>query len=358
MKKYMFVVPSFASGGAERAVANLSSELAAQGEDVTVVIYFKMPDEYYVDSRVKVINLSGGNMEKYDSLSYLKKIRMLRHIMKEQNPDFILPFLPQVTIHTTLAGFDMHNRIIHTVRNNPALEPENKVKRNLCNLIVKRSWKTIVQNEKQRSFFSEKYRNKLFILFNPVSEELLNTTPVDNLDIKTVIGVGRLGNQKNFPLLINAFNNVAKKLPGIQLKIFGEGEEHEKLQNLICSLKAEDKITLMGRNGNMKSVYESASLFVLSSNYEGMPNTLIEAMAVGLPCISTDCETGPSDLIDNEISGLLIPVGDQTALENAIYKVLENPETAKNFGENAKKKIREVCSVSSIVNSLKQICER
>lgn len=357
MKKYLFIVPSFASGGAERAVVNLSSQLARIGQDVTVIIYFSMPNEYEVDSKVKVINLSGGNEEKYNSLSYWGKIKMLRHILKSENPDFIFPFLPQVTIHSALAGFDMRDKIIHTIRNNPAVTPPSKVKRMLCNTIVCRSWKTIVQNEKQRAFYPAKYQQKMHVLFNPVSSELLQVKREYRKEIKSVIGVGRLDEQKNFGMLIRAMKQLHNKYPNLSARIYGEGQEREALQKLIEELGLQDVIFLMGRSNDMKSVYGTADLFVLPSNYEGMPNTLIEAMASGLPCIATDCETGPSDLIENEENGLLIPVKNKDALIEAMDYMVSNLDTAMILGEKARKTIHEKCTVEAIVSELQRICE-
>lgn len=353
----MFIVPSFSSGGAERAVANLSSQLAINGEDVTVVIYFRMPNEYKVNSSVKVINLSGRDEVSYNSISYPKKIWMLRNILKEQNPDYILPFLPQVTIHATLAGFDMWNKIIHTIRNNPAVTPPNKIKRYLCNKIICKSWKTIVQNEKQKEYYPQKYHKKMHVLFNPVSDEMLKCNKEYKQQIKTIIAVGRLEKQKNFEMLINAMRKLLNVHNEVQLKIYGEGELHESLQKLIYEYNLQNSVLLMGRSNDILTAYQDADMFVLSSKYEGMPNTLIEAMAVGLPCISTDCETGPADLIETDRNGILIPVGEEDFLVAAMSQMIEKPIKAIELGKNAKNSIRMKCGIESITSQLIKICE-
>lgn len=357
MKKYMFIVPSLSSGGAERAVVNLSSQLAIDGEDVTVVIYFRMPDEYKVQDKVKIINLSGDEEATYNRIAYLKKIWMLRKILKKQKPDYVLPFLPQVTIHAAIAGFDMHNKIIHTLRNNPAVTPPNKIKRYLCNKITCKSWKTIVQNEKQRSYYPEKYQKKMHVLFNPVSNELININKHYKDTIRTIIAVGRLDEQKNFEMLIRAMKKSLDVHRDIQLKIYGEGQLRTSLQHLIDENKLQESVFLMGRSSDMLTVYHNADMFILSSNYEGMPNTLIEAMAVGLPCIATDCETGPADLIITNENGILFPVGREERLVEAINQLIENPFEAIAMGKKAKITVCEKCGIESITSQLRDICE-
>lgn len=355
-KKYMFIVPSFSSGGAERAVVNLSSQLANDGENVTVLIYFTMPNEYSISSKVNVINLSGGDESEYNKIAYWKKIVRLRKIVKAVQPDYILPFLPQVTIHVALACFDMHNRIIHTLRNNPRFTPRNKVKRFICNALICTSWKTIVQNERQREFFPSVFQRKMYVLFNPVSKELLSAKKIEHSNVKTIIGVGRLEKQKNFEMLIRAVGKVVLEYPDIQLKIYGEGAERNNLRALIDQLSLQNYVHLMGRSSDMLTVYQDADLYVLSSDFEGMPNTLIEAMAVGLPCIATNCETGPSDLIRDGENGRLIQVGDEAQLINTICSMINSPENAMILGRNAKLTISEKCGIEHIAARLKSIC--
>lgn len=356
MKKYMFIVPSFGSGGAERAVVNLSSQLAIDGASVTVVIYFSMPNEYHIDSKVSVINLSGGDEAQYNRIPYLKKINKLRNIVKSEQPDYILPFLPQVTIHASLACFDMHKRIIYTLRNNPRFTPDNKVKRFICNMLICTSWKTIVQNERQRAFYPQIFQSKMHILFNPVSNELFSIQEKNSSRLKTIIGVGRLEKQKNFAMLIRAVGKILVEYPDVQLKIYGEGVERNNLQDLIDNLSLEEHVHLMGRSSDMLTVYQNADLYVLSSDFEGMPNTLIEAMAAGLPCIATNCETGPSDLIQDNCNGLLIDVGNEQQLVNAIQIMIKSPENAAVMGKRAKITVREKCGIESIAARLRDIC--
>lgn len=357
MSRYLFIVPSFSFGGAEHAVANLSNELVAQGEEVIVVIYFSTPHTYPVDSRVRIVNLSGGDEKCYNQLGYMKKLQMLRRAMLNSNADFILPFLPQVTIHAALAGIGFHGKMIHTIRNNPALTPKNPVKRYVCNYIVSHSKKSIVQNEQQRLYFPKRYKSKIHVLFNPVADDMFEITRNRDHDGINIIGVGRLEEQKNFSLLIRSMKPVIEKHSDARLYIYGTGTQEEALRSLTKSLDIESSVFFMGHTKDIKKAYANADLFVLSSDYEGMPNALIEAMAAGVPSISTDCETGPSDIIDNEENGLLVPVRNAELLAVAILRLIESPSLAEQFTEKGREKIRRICSVTSVVNKLQTICK-
>ena len=356
MSRYLFIVPSFSSGGAEHAVANLSNELVAQGEEVSVIIYFSTPHTYPVDSRVHIVNLSGGDEKVYNQIGYLKKLYMLRSAMLKSKADYIIPFLPQVTIHATLAGIGLHRKMIHTIRNNPALTPKNPVKRFLCNFIVSHSKKSIVQNEQQRSYFPKRYRNKIYVLFNPVADDMFGITRNRDRDGINIIGVGRLEEQKNFPLLIRSMKPVIERYSDTRLYIYGTGTQEEALRSLTKSLGIESSVFFMGHTKDMKTAYANADIFVLSSDYEGMPNALIEAMAAGVPSISTDCETGPADIIDNEENGLLVPVRNEELLAAAILRLIESSSLAEQFSQKGKEKIHRICSVTSVVNQLQKIC--
>lgn len=357
MKKYVFIVPSLASGGAERAVVNFASGLVNQGEQATIVIYFRMKDEYAVDQKVRIVNLSGGDMHTYEKLSYLKKVRMLRKIVKEEQPDYILPFLGQVCFHTALACFDMHGKVINTIRINPAMGPSNKWVRKLRDFIVIHSWKTIVQNEEQKHYFPKSSQKHIYVLRNAVNSSLFDIERNAENQLYRIVALGRLEDQKNYPVLIDAIQEVVKSHQNIALEIYGEGSKREAISKQISCRGLEAYVHLIGRTNNVNSVYEKANLYVLSSDFEGMPNTLIEAMAAGVPAISTNCPTGPADIIQDSQNGLLVPMNDAQSLANAIVYMMEHKEQSEAMGRAGREAIREKCGIERIVKELRSICE-
>ena len=326
--KFLFVTPSLSNGGAERVVSILSSELTRLGHQTDIVIYFKKDEEYEVSKYVNKIYLANSESD-YFKISHWNRLSMLRKIIKEQSPDYVIPFLWYVCLHVCVALFGLKVRIIQTVRNNPATAPNKKLLRVLRDFFIKCSYKIMVQNNDQKRYFSKNLQKKIFVLPNPVRGDLIDCQNKNDTDKTIIATAGRLNAQKNFFMLIDAFEKVYKNHKELELRIYGDGELKEDLQKYIDDKKLSETIKLMGRTNDMKSMLESIDLYVLSSNYEGMPNSLMEAMAAGVPCVSTDCPTGPSDLIQDGENGLLVPVNDASAMSKAIEKMLF--ESDKNF---------------------------
>ena len=349
--KFLFVIPSLSKGGAERVVAVLASELANQGHDTSVLIYFKTENEYETSDLVKKIYLSGGDEEKYNNMNYLQRLSTIRKVAKKENPDVVVPFLSHVCIQTCVALFGTNKKIVQTVRNDPRTLPEGKIHRLLRDLFVKFGHKTFVQNKDQMSYFDSKTQNKIFVLPNPVRGDLFNCKRQKNTDKTIIASAGRLNSQKNFFMLIDAFGTVSKSRENLELRIYGDGELLEDLQKYIDDKNSSETIKLMGRTNDMKSMLESIDLYVLSSDYEGMPNSLMEAMAAGVPCVSTDCPTGPSDLIQDGENGLLVPVNDAKAMSGAIEKMLFQLDKEK-LAENGRKFVKENYSADVIAKRL------
>ncbi len=362
-KKYLFVVPSLSKGGAERVVSILASELTKQGRNAVIVTHFQAEKEYPVYENVEVICLSGLNEMEYRkkiSIVYLIRLaKMLRKEIVKQEPDYILPFLWTTCVRTDLAllGLKLKKRVIQTVRNNPKVYPKNQLMKLYRNILVKKSRLTIVQNEQQKSFFPKKQWDRIKILPNPVSSSLLVIRHQNDIYPFRIVGVGRLEKQKNFVLLIDAVASVADKYENLKLDIYGEGSMKEELQEYIDYLKLNQKVTLKGRSNDYDEIYGNASLFVLSSDFEGMPNTLMEAMAVGLPCISTNCPTGPADIIESGKNGILVPAGNKEKLVQAIETLIQKNELRNKLGVEAKQTILSNYTPEKIVQNFIKICE-
>lgn len=356
-KKYLFVIPTLSNGGAERVVSVLASALYKQGQEVCIVKYYATENEYPVVKGVKIINLSGGIIDDYDKIGYLKKVKKLRNIIKKELPDFIFPFLFQVALCTAFATLFVHTNVIQSIRINPFLGPKLKILRGIRNFLVYQSKCTIVQNSQQKKYFLQNYQRKIHVVFNPVSEDLLFSRWNPNHEQYIICGVGRLEKQKNFRLLMDSFKNAFADIPNVILRIYGEGTLEEELRQYAYSLGMRERIQLMGRSNNLKEVYENASMFVLSSDYEGLPNSLIEAMAVGVPSISTDCPTGPSELIDDRENGILVPVGDVGAMVMAMKSIYYDDCNIHKMSDAAKKKISRLCSPEVIAKQIMEICD-
>ena len=352
IKRIMFVAPKISGGGAERVVAVLSSVLADLGYHVDLVLYERKENEYPISEKVNIFLLP-KNEKNENRLVYLgKKMLLLRKIIKDNKPDVLIPFLPYQVEHTYIASRGLQIPMVVTVRNNPMVDTDSEKQRKRRDWIAKHVEGVFLQTETQRDYFQEDVRKKCFVVPNPVSENVLSAEYVCKNKIKRLIAVGRLEEQKNFSMLLDAFGEIKKQYPELTLDIYGEGSLREKLQQKINELEIVDSVTLCGRTSDIVSVLMEHDLFIMTSNYEGMPNSLMEAMGVGVPCISTKCPTGPSELLGEDERGLLIQVGDKDALVVAISHLVENPNEAKKKAAVAKEYIKENLSQKKIAKLL------
>lgn len=358
MKKYLLMIPSLTTGGAERMVSYYSSELAKNNKKVYILAYFKTNNKYLIDQAVNVIYLV-ETIEEYNKMSYLKKLCKIRKIIKEIKPDYILPFLPHVNIHAFYSTLFMRKNIIYTVRNNPAKSPSNFFVRCFRNIIFFFSNKIVVQNNDQKKYFPKIIHKKIFIIQNMIPDEFIKS-PIclNNLNIYKIISVGRLNSQKNYNMLIESIYLVHKIHHNIILDIYGSGEEEQNLTKKIEELGLSNVVFLKGRSENIVDEYKKHGIFVLSSNFEGMPNTLMEAMGCGLACISTNCKTGPSDLIENNKNGILVDVNNSQQMSNAICYLIDNKKSAQKMAEKAYITIKNNYNTEKIIKDLISICEK
>lgn len=329
-----FIIPSLSSGGSERVVSVLATSLEELGYDVTVIKYFEAENEYPISKWCKVINLSSGDEKAYKSIPFIKKIFMLRTALKKVGAEYTVPFLPHVAIHVWLASVGIKSKYIQTVRNAPDISPASKLLRVIRDYLITKSYRTFVQTESQKKYFHSKVQKKIVVLPNPVSDKML-WVKKELKGITHIVSIGRLTEQKNFRMAIDSVCLLQGQGYEVQLSIYGEGELRKDLEAYITQSNANGFCKLCGRSNDVSKVLLENDLFILSSNFEGMPNSLMEAMAVGLPCVATDCETGPFDLIGND-RGILVPVNDYKAMSEAIKFLLDHPSTAKKMGAVAK----------------------
>jgi glycosyltransferase involved in cell wall biosynthesis len=187
------------------------------------------------------------------------------------------------------------------------------------------------------NFFPKKVQQKSVIMSNPLNPAFLNKRYVGERE-DVIVTVGRLDENKNQAMLIHAFSHITTEFPNLKLVIYGDGECKEKLEDLVRSKNLMDRVTLPGSISDVPEHIYNARIFALTSNTEGMPNTIIEAMALGLPVISTDCPCGgPAELIEDGVNGLLVPVGDAFALADAFRKILVDTELEHKLQENSAK---------------------
>jgi len=341
--KIVFTIAHMTIGGAQRVTFNLIKWLN-ENTDVSVhlIIY----------SRLKVGNVSynlDGIPHTYAEGGYFQKIRNIRLQLQKLKPDVLVTMgVPGALFDVpACAGLDIKHII--SERNDPAHFGGSTITRIVSRLLMQKADGFVFQTKDAQSFYGGEIATRSVVIPNPlfIGDNYPDTQYAGERE-KTIVTTGRLNKQKNHPLLIRAFKRIAEEFPEYKLIIYGEGPERQNDEALISELGLQERVLLPGTTNDVPAKIYKSSLYVLSSDFEGMPNALMEAMALGLPCISTDCPCGgPRDLTANGKDCLLVPVGDENALAEAMRKVLNNEKFATELGLHAMD-IRERLSLDKV----------
>lgn len=357
--KILFLSGNLTDGGAQRVISVASSYLADKGHDVTLLLYARNEKEYPLSENVKVVSLASAPDE-YKKISEIKRIFMTRELIKKASPDVAIGFL-EGGYGLFVSAFGMRFKKISSIRSNPRLLWTVKgLRATIDKMWFRFSDAIVVQTESQIALMKKSLRKKCVVIANPISDAALDRVKKSHeYDVcNNIVMAGRLATQKNYPLAIEAMRKVVDKYPSVTLSIYGEGFLRENLRKLIEENGLEDNVFLKGWSDNVPDTYAKSDLYVMSSNYEGMPNALMEAMAMGLPSISTDCETGPSDIITDGVNGFLVPVNDADSLSDRIIRIIEmTPEERKTMGEKAHNTIEEKFLSSKILSQWEDLFE-
>lgn len=359
-KKICIAIHGLSHAGAERVAASWANYLVGQGHQVSVVVYALSADTYDLDDRVRLVPLA-DTREQYFHLSKIQQLFCIRKTIKREKPQVLISFLPKMQISMMLATLGMRIKRLETVRNNPWIDTDVAGKRFLWNLCFHRSNIILVQMKEQSEYFSKRLQKKCVVISNPISDSFVDQQKV-YLGDKTsrFVAVARINTQKNYPLMVRAFAQAAQRDPSCILDIYGAGkpEKVQELQKLIEQLGMEEKIHLCGWRRDISEILTQYDAFLMSSDYEGMPNALAEAMAAGLVCLSTDCKTGPKDMIRSGMNGILAKAGDVDSFAGGIATILNMDQQQRSqMGKRARESILEMCSEENTLARLNQQIE-
>lgn len=330
MKKTIFFVSSLGDGGAQRVISILSEMMAKTGMRVEIVTYLDAPVAYEISPEVKVISAQKNTGKK----SILSNLIWLRSYFKK-NASIVLSFMAPFNMLALLALMGTKVPIVVADRNDPSKVPEKQLIRFGRDFLYCFADHVVVQTEDNKSYF--KYLDKkTAVIYNPVDLKEYTGSALKSIKEKKIVTAARLERQKNQQMLLDAFAVVEKKFPEYQLVIYGNGNYRKELEAHVKELGLEHKIFLPGSFSDLYERIKTASLFVLSSNYEGMPNALIEAMCLGLPVISTKV-SGATDLIQHQKNGLLVSVGSEDELSEAMVLLLSNDQLREQMAFEAEK---------------------
>lgn len=346
--KIIFHLNCLEQGGAERVVTTLANHFVNDGMEVVIATEWEAENEFTVDEKIRRIHV--GLTEKQEKASskiqFFMRIGNLRKLLKKEKPDMVIAFAQKANYRALMATLFTKIPVIVSVRTNPYLHYTGKRDKILIPLLYPRAAGNVFQTVGAKEFFSPKIQKKSRIILNPINDKYLGVPrPAERRNV--VVQSGRLVDFKNQLMLIDAFVKVHQKHPDYTLEIYG-GDSHdgtrELLEQSMNKYQAHEYIKLMGASDHLEEQLIDAALFAFSSDWEGLPNALMEAMALGLPIVATDCPCGgPATLITNEVNGLLVPIKDAEAMANGICRLIEDRDLAERLGEKA----REIGAVAN-----------
>jgi glycosyltransferase involved in cell wall biosynthesis len=322
----LIVIDTPGRGGAERVSFTLASWLDTHDDiHATIVALNESKKLSYPTEGIDYVNLNSRNV-----------IWGIRKTVKQRNTDVVLTMTVPLCIYTVPALSGLNVKHVVSERNSPAHFAGKWTTKVMSRWLLKQADGFVFQTKQARDYYGGRIADRSVIIHNPICEMPDNLFKPVFERRKVIVSVGRLNKQKNHAMLIKAFADVFKEYPDYTLRIYGDGKERENLVELIRTLGLTDKVILAGTQSDVHKEIVDAAMFVMSSDFEGMPNALMEAMALGIPCISTDCPCGgPAELIENGKNGILVPVGDINAMTKSMKSILCDHNSAELLGREA-----------------------
>lgn len=331
-------IDSLQMGGAERVMANLCNYFVKVGKRVVLindVFSEKDNSEYNVDSRIKRLFLPYNRNGRV--LSNFRRIRDLRKIFISEKPDIVISFLGPCNLRALIANLGLRSRLLVSVRNDPYKEYGCGLKKTICDFLFHFADGVVFQTPNAAAYFSKTVQKKSRILFNPVHSKFYKVE-WNGLN-KEIAVVGRLQQQKNPLLAVEAFKKICNDFSDYKLVFYGDGELKKDILKKCEEYGLLNNVIVYGKCSNIETKMAESSLFLLTSDYEGMPNALLEAMAVGLPVIATDCPCGgPKIATLGGSVGILVDCGDSDKIADAVKKILLNNELQKKISVMQRKR--------------------
>ena len=340
--KIAIIAHGLSNGGAERVASLVANHYAQKGHEVLFVTAYSPVREYRLEDTVSYAYAGGNYRSKITRL--LGRSWQIHREVKKFQADIAISFVINETLFSTLIGDAPY---IYTLRNDPGNICASPAMRLTSNLAFGKARKVIFQTPGAKDFFSPAIRAKGVVIANPLTRDLPRWDGPNSA--KTIITACRLNVQKNLPMLIRGFAAFHREHPDWTLKIYGNGELLEDLQAFAVECGVEDSVFFPGYAQNIHAIMAESGIFALTSDYEGLSNSMLEALAIGIPTVCTDCPPGGASLyIQDGISGMLVPVGDTEALTKKLCQMAEDPTLCRQMSENSQK-IREELDVDQVL---------
>ena len=380
-KSIAFYIGGLCIGGAERVICNLAEYFYSEGYRVSMVTKVRDEKEYELNPGIKriIADITPEEETTSRTRNLFARIAKLKRIWKEVKPDVIVSFIRKNNLMAIASAAPLGIPVVVSVRSAPERELKGFGFRTISFLLFRQAAGVVLQTREAYNFFPGYIRAKAVVLQNSINPDFLkeseklalernsdingasNEKPekvaVENTNInreeakvidsrvvfskreKKIITVGRIDDNKNQRMLVEAYAKIAGQYPEWSLELIGDGSGRQALEEYVSTLPCKDRISFTGAVDDVAKRMSVASIFVLPSKIEGMPNALIEAMVMGMACISTDCPCGgPRDLIAaDESNGILVPVDNVDAMAMALKRLINNDTLRESMGDNARK---------------------
>jgi len=352
----MLVVGSLGGGGAERVAATLVNAWAERGDDVTLVSTFSgRGDCYYeISSRVHVVYLADLVRSTVTGvLNAWRRFIALRRLIRTARADVVVSFLAHVNVAVIAASRGTGIPVIACEHTNPIAAPRGWFQRYMARCLYPRADVLTVLT----AGIVDPLRKEIpalrnvVVLPNPVDADVLRywKTPGAPGSRKRVLAAGRLHPIKQFNVLIDAFATLAHEFPDWDLYIWGEGPTRDSLARQIGALQLDGRVFLPGMTRELWTEMANADIYALTSHFEGLPMAMMEAMAIGLPCVAFDCPTGPRELTRDGRDGVLVDRRDVGGLAAAFRELFSSEDLRGELGRKAAASVRERFSTAVIL---------
>jgi GalNAc-alpha-(1->4)-GalNAc-alpha-(1->3)-diNAcBac-PP-undecaprenol alpha-1,4-N-acetyl-D-galactosaminyltransferase len=355
----MFLVSSLQFGGAERVATVLCNEFS-RNHDVTLVATYGGldPSVFDVDPAIKLHYLG----HKYpcwagQSAGSIPRLMKLRYLFKSCKPDVVVSFLPNVNVMAVLANIGLNIPLIISERSDPEYFPMSRFWKIMCKYSYYYADMLTVQTDAvaKKAFRIFNLPPLVRVVPNPIPSSLLDVQPSQKTEKRNILCLGRLMPSKQFDHVINAFSKIASSAPAWELHILGEGPAKAKLQELVLNLGLTDKVKFFGSVVHPYSQLAACDIFAMASLFEGFPNALLEALALGRPTVVYDCPSGPADITVHGSIAKLIPLNAEHEFSLALEELIRDENMRLLLGERARNSVLERYALSSVVEHWYQL---
>ena len=347
--KIVFIIPNMTGGGTERVISLLVNEYRKRGMEAAIMMFAGDECAYRLADGVELFCISEQSHGR--PLVQVKRLLRMRRYFQRNRDCLIYSFSVMGTIFGAFATLGLGIRMFVSERN----DPRQGLQGPLRDWAYGRATVIAVQTRECMRYFPEKLQKKMIVIPNPVDPSV--PEPFQGERRRSVVFVGRLHRQKNPELLLRAFAVFQKDYPAYVLEMFGKGELEEELKRIAAELGIKGKVIWHGFCPDVRKQIADAGMYVLSSDFEGISNSMLEAMAMGIPVIATDCPIGGcAEYIQNGRNGLLVPVGDQKAMADAMRRLAGDPGFALAVSKNGSK-IREQFPIEAVAEQMLEAAE-